>query len=294
MSLPTDRVMIFHPNENGRFINFNSGINFTWNGEHIGEISPFISKIPAVKGNNLFYVNGINQYVILKIYNPRTHIIEMIKRVYELPMIPYNICTYKGRTYIVYSYKPFNEIEYSLWRKKKEDITDAERIIFFFHWILGVKGKIVRAYLNGTSGDSVVMSNGSYSEIDYNKNEISQAKIMKYFGDYKVFQNVGSFFYDDLKIDRIRDIVSQQNYWWFQEIESRIKSNFLKLETQGRFTLSTLYSVQSHEYSVELFNKDNYTPYIPDDVSITDNVINNSSPKACYDLFQQPYISSDK
>ncbi len=289
-----DRVMIFHPCENGRFVNSNIGTFFNWTGDYIGEISGFISKIPAVKGNNLYFVNGLNQYVILKKYNTRTHIIEMIKRIYQLPIIPYNLCNYKNRAYFVYLYTPFNEIEYTLWKRKKDEITDGERIIFFLHWILGVRGKIVRAYINGSNSDSIILSNGSYSEIDYSKNDITQAKISRYFDSYTVFQSVGSFFYDEVKIQYIRDLMNDQNYWWFQEIERRIKSNFIKLEKSERFTHAALCS--SYNFNQHDFTK--YKPYLPecDDEIVSDNVISEMpdvSPHKCYALFQQPGYSSN-
>lgn len=219
--------MIFHPKENGIFVrNFNEH-PFKWSGEYIGDITNLVNKIPAVKGRKLFYASPANQYVILEKYDTKTHIIEMIKRVLCMYSVPYNICTYKKKNYFMYLYVPFNEIEYSYGRKKKEDITEEERKIFFLHYILGVKGKTVRIYVssenNGYNGDFIVLSNGRYSNVDYDRNTISSNAINKFFGDYQTFYNTSLFFKDDLKIDMIRNLMSQENYWWFQEIEKRIE-----------------------------------------------------------------------
>lgn len=227
MALAQDRVMIFHPSENGRFIKSQADGYFQWTGDFIGEVSGILNAIPAVKGNKLYYLSPANQYVTLQKYDTKTHIIELIKRIYGLPMIPYNLCHFKNKKYIMYSYTPFNEIEYTLWQRKKNEINDVERRIFFFHWMLGVKGKIVRAYINGHSGDSVTMSNGKYSTIDYIATDMTQAKINKYFDNYRNFQNIGMFFNSIEKIDAIRGLMSQENYWWFQEMEKRIKGQVI-------------------------------------------------------------------
>lgn len=227
MTLEADRVMIFHPYENNRFIKNHCESQFQWTGEFIGEVSGILNEIPALKGNKLYYLSPANQYVMLQRYDVKTHTIELIKRIYGLPMIPYNLCLFKNKQYIMYSYTPFNEIEYSLWRKKKEEITDGERYLFFFHWMLGVKGKIVRAHVDMFTGGSVIMSSGKYSAIDFVGTDMTQTKINKFFGDYRTFQNTGMFFNRLDKIDEIRNIISQQNYWWFQEIEKRIRGQVI-------------------------------------------------------------------
>ena len=117
--LTQDRVMIFHPSENGRFVKKTSDQCFQWTGEFIGEVSSMLNEIPAIKGNKLYYLSPVNQYVILQRYDTKTHIIELIKRIYSLPMIPYNLCYFNNKKYIMYSYTPFNEIEYILWQRKK-------------------------------------------------------------------------------------------------------------------------------------------------------------------------------
>lgn len=227
MTLVADRVMIFHPSENGRFVKSQSSLPFIWNGEFIGEVSGMLNSIPAVKGNKLYYLSPANQYVILQRYDVKTHIIELVKRIYGLPMIPYNLCYFKNKQYIMYSYTPFNEIEYTLWQRKKEEINDSERLLFFFHWMLGIRGKIVRAYMDGHSGGSVIMSNGKYSAIDYSGTDMTQAKINKYFGTYRNFQNTGMYFNRADKIDAIRSLMTCENYWWFQEIDKRIRGDVI-------------------------------------------------------------------
>lgn len=224
-----DRIMIFHPSENGRFVRNFCERPFQWTGENIGDVTSFLNQIPAIKGNKLFFMNPANQYVILQKYDTLTHLIELIKRIYGMYMIPYNICIYKNKLHMMYSYTPFNEIEYSINKKKKEDITEDERKIFFFHWMLGVKGKTIKVYnydINlGYNGTYIIMSNRKYSSIDYDKNKMSDSAAKKFFGNYHILYNTALFFNDETKLGIIRELMNTDNYWWFQEIERRIKQH---------------------------------------------------------------------
>lgn len=320
MSLAQDRVMIFHPSENGRFIKKTAENSFYWTGEFIGEVSGMLNEIPSVKGNKLYYLSPANQYVILQKYDTKTHIIELIKRIYELPMIPYNLCYFKNKQYIMYSYTPFNEIEYTLWQRKKEEITDGERLLFFFHWMLGIKGKVIRAYTDCYSGGSVIMSNGKYSVIDYNNTDMTQAKINKYFGTYRSFQNTAMFFNRLEKIDAIRSVMNHENYWWFQEIERRIRGNVIsqqpipysstpqKSQTSYVLGISNFQYINNTDQSQIINDSLNAIPYHPThNIQQNNNtnmekkeekIISNKhysnetdipiSPNTRYALFQQP------
>lgn len=222
-----DRVMIFCPESNIRFIKNQTNIGFQWTGEFIGEVDSLINQIPAIKGIKLFQLYPINQYVILQPYDTRTHIIELIKRIYELNIIPYNLCTYKKKNYIMYMYVPFNEIQHSLYKKKKEEISDNERIIFFFHWMLGVKGKTVQVYLNGQCSNSIIISIGKYSPINYANTELTQFIINKFFGTYHTFQNMALKFNNNDKLDKVRALMTESNFWWFESIQNRIVSTVI-------------------------------------------------------------------
>lgn len=219
-----DRIMIFCPSENTRFIKRQTDTVFQWTGEFVGEVDCVINQIPAMKGTKLFQLYPVNQYVILQQYDTRTHIIELIKRIYGMNIIPYNLCIYKKKKHIMYLYVPFNEIQYSLHKKKKDEVSESERIVFFFHWMLGVKGKAVQVYINGTGSNSIVISCGKYSTIDYNKTQLSQGSISKFFGTYHGFQNMASKFNDNNKLDQIRALMTDVNYWWFDAIQNRIVS----------------------------------------------------------------------
>ena len=219
-----DRLMIFHPSENSKFIINNGHLDVNWNGEFIGEVSNFLNKLPSVRGTKLFVMYPSNRYVVLQKYDTKTHIIELIKRIYEMPMIPYVLCKFKNKDYIMYQYIPFNEIQYTLWKKKKDEITDEERVIFFLHWMLGVRGKFISAYHKDRY---ITLSNGKYSNIDYEKTEMKPATINKFFGTYRNFQRVALFFNDDEKMDAIRSLMTTENYWWFQEIQRRVISHIV-------------------------------------------------------------------
>lgn len=224
-----DRVMIFNPSENGRFIrNFND-FPFNWTGENIGDVTECLNQIPALKGNKLFYMYQTKQYVILQKYDTLTHLVEIMKRIFGLKIVPYNICIYKKKPYIMYSYIPFNEVNYNMHKLKKEQITDEERKIFFFHWMLGIKGKVIKVYTtnkeNNYDGSYIVISNRKYSSINYETNKLSNAAAKKFFGSYQNLYNTALFFNDEEKLGLIRLYMNYENDWWFQEIERRLKQN---------------------------------------------------------------------
>lgn len=220
-----DRVMIFDPIVNSRFIKNFSESTFQWTGDDIGDITNMLNSIPAIKGVKLFHLYPANQYVILKKYEPRLHMIELMKRFFGLNLIPYNLCTYRKKQYIMYLYVPFHEVEYNIRCKKKDEITDDERKIYFFHSILGIKGKMVKIYTTSTDGtiQPIILSNGNYSTIDYKKNEMTSFAMSKFFGNYHVLYNISLFFKDQEKVDGVRSLMTTENYWWFQEIEKRIE-----------------------------------------------------------------------
>ena len=215
-----DGVLIFDPTYSVLFVKNNTNRIFEWTGEFIGDITNFTNKIPAMKGKNLFFFHPSNQYVILEKYETSTHIIEMIKRIYEFNMIPYNICLYRKKYYFMYQYIPFTEYEYSPNKKKKVDINDQERKIYILHWLLGVKGKVSRITINDCY---ITISKGKYTKINYIKNDVSNASLQRYFIDYHHLYNIVSLFKDDLKLDKMRSLFSLENYWWFQEIEKRME-----------------------------------------------------------------------
>lgn len=215
-----DRLMIFKPHENMRFVVNFKDTPFTWSGENIGDVTEVLNVVPAVKGNKLFYMSPANQYVILRKYDGITHTIELLKRIFEMKLVPYNLCFYKKKSYIMYLYAPFNEIEYSFLRKKSLEITNDEKKIFFFHWLLGVKGKTLKVFTN--DGGYVILSNGRYSDINYIKNNINDRNISKIFGDYQQLYNISEPFKDENKINSMYTLMYENNNWWFQEIKKRL------------------------------------------------------------------------
>jgi hypothetical protein len=90
--------------------------------------------------------------------------------------------------------------------------------------MLGIKGKTVQVYLNGSYSNSISISCGRYSAINFTKTQIRQYDINKYFDTYNTFQNMAIKFNDLQKIDQIRMLMTDINYWWFDEIQNRILS----------------------------------------------------------------------
>ncbi len=218
-----DGVLIFDPNYSVCFVKNTADRYFDWTGNYVGDLTDFLNKIPALKGKNLFYLHPTKQYVILEKYDTKTHIVEMVKQIYGMNMIPYNLCTYKKRHYFMYRYIPLTQTEYSPNKKKLDQITNDERMIFVLHWILGIKGKYVRIEDNNLK---IVLSKGKYSDINYEKNDFSSASIHRYFYSLDHFKSVINEFRDEDDLEKIQCLFSQQNYWWYQEIEKRLERYF--------------------------------------------------------------------
>lgn len=212
--------MILKPHENIRLVKNFCEKHIQWSGEYIGDITNLVNQIPALKGNKLFYMYPINQYVILKKYEIVDHLIELIKYIFEMNIIPYNFCKYKKKTYIMYLYEPFKEFEINYAKTKKTEITDDHRKIYFLHWILGVKGKTLKIY---SDEHFTFFSTSKYSKINYERNDMTKSAINKFFSNYQNLYQTSLFFKNQEKIDKIRNLMSADNYWWFQEIEKRIE-----------------------------------------------------------------------
>lgn len=222
-----DGVLIFDPNHSVFFAKNTVDRYFQWTGDYIGDATNVVNRIPALKGKPLFYLHPTQQYVILQKYDTKTHIIEKIKQIYGMNMIPYNICTYKKRQYFMYRYIPYTQKEYSPNRKKINFITDDERKVFTLHWILGVKGKYLQiSYENQDMNSQITtftISKGKYSDINYEKNDFSSAAIHRYFHNLDHFKSFITEFKNEDDLEKIQCLFSQENYWWYQEIEKRLE-----------------------------------------------------------------------
>jgi hypothetical protein len=208
-----EELLIFSPIHNEIFVKNYHSTKIAWNdGSHIGDIDKIVNPIPAKKGKKIFYLYPSNQYVILEKYNIITHYVEIIKSIYNLYSIPFNICTYKKKEYICYKYVPFCQFNQKL---NKKIITNDERIIHIFHWIIGMKGKISKIVT--TSGD-IYISKGSYIET----NVFSKLQMKRCFSDFKFFNDTLSIFKDEKKLYKVRNLLEDKNYSWFYDINKRL------------------------------------------------------------------------
>lgn len=224
-----DGVMIFDPNYSVCFVKNTVDSYFEWTGNFIGDLTKSLNKVPALKRKNLFYLYPTQQYVILEKYDTKTHIVELIKQIYKLNMIPYNLCIYKKRHYFMYRYIPFSQTEYSPNKKKIDQINDDERKIFVLHWILGIKGKYTRIDIPSDKNNimgNITISKGKYTDINYEKNDFSSAAIHRYFYGLDHLKSIISEFKNEDDLEKIRCLFSQENYWWYQEIEKRLERMF--------------------------------------------------------------------
>lgn len=214
-----DGMLVFHPSCNDMFIKNYCESKFVWNGSDIGEISSFVNRIPALKSKKIFYLFPAQQYISLEPYTVLNHYIECIKPIFGIRQIPFNICTYKSRKYIMYVSYPEYETIYSLMKKKPHEITDEERKIYLFHWILGVRGKYMR--VRTTSG-YFYFSRASYGSVNLKRNDISKSAVRLLFGTLDVVRRNFNDYINEDNIYKLRCLLETHNYNWFYDINSRI------------------------------------------------------------------------
>lgn len=215
-------MLIFHTSCNNMFIKNQCGFMIIWNGEFIGEIKDYANKIPALQRKKLFLIYPANQYISLEPYTFINHYVECIKVILGMNCLPFNTCTYKGKQYIMYESYPEYDTIYSFSQKNSALITDEERKIYLFHWILGLRGKYM---YRRTSNGYYYYSRSSYGNFNPKRNEISKAAIKKIFGGVNGFDEIRRvlmLFLTKERMYNLRCFLEKHNYEWFYAINQRV------------------------------------------------------------------------
>lgn len=212
-------TLVFQHDFSMKFVTNHYSNSFSFDGSFVGEIKDFINKIPAIKSKRLFYVYPANFYITLEKYSVENHYIEYIKKFFNISTIPYNLCTYKGKMYIMYISYPQYEMTYRLLGKNAYDITEEERKIYLFHWLLGVRGKYMK--VKSKTG-YLYYSRANYGKINKKRSEITKTAITKLFYGFDNIVNTMINLYNDNGYDKLRDLLQNQNYWWFYDIDVKL------------------------------------------------------------------------
>jgi len=188
--------------------------DFSWNGDDVGEIDNIANRVSCTAQVKLYYCIS-EFYFILEPYSILTHCIEILKEIFDIPRKLYNVCKYKGKMSLMFlcqadNEKPIKVTNYSL--------TDTERIIVIFHWIIGVKGKY---WLYQDNTDSIVFSRGPYKK-DYQKTDLTNAAARKIFKTIKIKRMLSDIFISDDKRELLKLFMVDNLRSWYIEIIKRL------------------------------------------------------------------------
>ena len=190
-----------------------------WNGQYIGRIDHLANRVSSTCTSLVFYCNR-GFFFMLEKYDEFSHYIEILKCLFDLPLRPFNICKYRCRKYFMFLTFPDNENEFKISKYKPFEISDGQRLIGIFHWILGVKGKMWRYKDNQ---EYIFMSRGPY-EFDYDKYDFKKIELAKYLPDLETKYKFHLFFSQPDKLNMISEFLSDNGMRnWFNEITKKIR-----------------------------------------------------------------------
>lgn len=209
MYVKNEKILI----KNVKMSNFES----FWNGQDVGNIDNLTNEIYILDKYLVFHCDF---YFVIEKYTILNHYVEILKYLFDIPMRPFNICTFRGLKYFMFPIDPNYESEIQVHKIKISEFTDEQRIIGIFHWIIGVKGKILEKY---TDNGSIYTSRGQYI-LDYFNNELKDLVIKKYLPTVEIKRHFYNFFSKTKKIQLISEFLSEHLLWsWYQTIIQRIE-----------------------------------------------------------------------
>lgn len=187
----------------------------------IGEITNFAECIPCKINDRLFYYvdpmkGGL--YFLSRRYDPIDDLVEQLKYIFEIPILPYNICKINGRSHFIYECYPEYENEFLLTSVNPKKLTDNERLIGIFHWIIGAKGKY---WIRNTTWGNYIYSKGPYV-VDFDKTNLTKIAIKRFLPNLEYKRSYGLFFNTEQKLDLLRDLLYKHHYTWYRYIFDRL------------------------------------------------------------------------
>lgn len=188
--------------------------NYDWNGTDVGSIDNISNKVSSTVPLKLYYcITGF--YFTIEKYNTFYHCVEILKDIFEIPSNMYNLCTYKNKKYFISKCDADNQRPYRLVFSK--NISDTERIVSIFHWIIGVKGKY---WLYEDEYKKITFSRFPYHLTSSNDLYSSQQRIMLPNKEIKI--KMANIFISDKKLDLLKDFMSRDLRWWYLKIKKNL------------------------------------------------------------------------
>lgn len=207
-------LLVLSIDETQRICKETSSIEITWNEEDKGNILKKLTKVPSISSTKIYY-NSCGYYFFLEMINDISCSVLKLCRIFDIPIRRFHTGTMRKKDYFMFECLPEHENFIKI--KLKEEIAEEVKLIAVFHWIIGVKGKIL---CRSTESEVEFFSCSPYI-LDYRKSDFSDSKFKKLVPDRNTKISFGNFFYS--KIDRVENYLNKKSRWWFLEIYKRIK-----------------------------------------------------------------------
>lgn len=184
--------------------------NFSWNDEEVLEnLRIYLTKVPSIRNTKIYY-NSSGFYFFVDIFDEKYEYILKMLDIFDLNVRRYRLGKSLLRKYILFETLPSHE---NILPSRK-DMNNKEKIIRIFHWIIGVKGRILHR-----SFEDEYFSIGPY------KVDISSKLTKKELNNLFSSKNDMRFFWDffDSKLDQLRILLSEKHRSWYIQISKRIR-----------------------------------------------------------------------
>ena len=105
---------------------------------------------------------------------------------------------------------PYHENKLSITKINPKELTDNERLIGIFHWILGIKGKFWKYQ---TEEEYIIYSRGPYI-LDYCKTDFNKIDIVRFLPNIKTKRLFDEFFNDKEKNSQMINLLNNERNWY--------------------------------------------------------------------------------
>jgi hypothetical protein len=204
-----------------RFFNKFYHVSLLFNGSDINDVGFFSNNIPCKIKDKLFYyfdpIKG-SSYFMAKRYDETTHLIEQLKMIFGIISVPYDIGTVNGIKCFLYECYPEHEHEHNISNINPNILSDNERFLGIFHWLIGVKGKY---WMRKYNECNMIYSIGPYL-VDDKKSELTKIGIKRFIPNIEYKRRLNLFFNTDLKKEQLCDLLFKNHYNWYMSIINRL------------------------------------------------------------------------
>lgn len=188
---------------------------------NLGDIKKHVIKQKTDKRMRLYLFK--NQYIIMYQYKPLIHYVELIKTIVGINCINMCFCNLVSKTQIAYECFPYYDYSYSNTELiNRGNINDEERKLYIFHWILGIRGKIMKRL---TTGGYFYYSSPPYNCLNLEIKQFNKSALNKLFyglSQYDEIKKIILSLFNLDKLEKIYYLLVDKNFEWYTSIKKRI------------------------------------------------------------------------